>query len=138
MPTIQQLIRKPRVQKIYREKTSATKGYKELSLASARIGSRKTFGQSVGELDAATLKKLAEKQKPADRPTAPQLVLPSDIRDLVSHLYGEAMSLSFVSRLREERVFPGVDALVTQIREDIRVARHALAGPPPASPWDGL
>jgi poly [ADP-ribose] polymerase 2/3/4 len=77
-------------QKIYREKTSAAKGYKELSLASARIGSRKTFGQSVGELDAATLKKLAEKQKPADKPAAPLFVLPSDVRDLVSHLYGEA------------------------------------------------
>jgi riboflavin kinase/FMN adenylyltransferase len=58
--------------------------------------------------------------------------------DFAGHLYGEAMSLSFVSRLREERAFPGVDALVTQIREDIRAARHALAGPPPASPWDGL
>lgn len=75
-------------QKIYGEKTSAKKGYKELSLASAKIGSRKTFGQSVGELDDATLKKLAEKQTtPAPKPT---IVLASTVRDLVSHLYGEA------------------------------------------------
>jgi riboflavin kinase/FMN adenylyltransferase len=52
-------------------------------------------------------------------------------------LYGQAMSLGFVSRLREERTFPGPDALVAQIREDIRAARDVLAGAPPASPWDG-
>lgn len=75
-------------QKIYGEKTSTKKGYKELSLASAKIGSRKTFGQSVGELDDATLKKLAEKQTaPAPKPT---VVLPPTVRDLVGHLYGEA------------------------------------------------
>ena len=76
-------------EKIYREKTSPTKGYKELSLASARIGSRKTFGQSSGNIDDATLQKLAEKQtaKPA---AAPTISLAPEIRDLVSYLYGEA------------------------------------------------
>src|SRR4051812_22783569 len=34
--------------KIYREKTSSTKGYKELNLASSKIGSKKTMGQSSG------------------------------------------------------------------------------------------
>jgi poly [ADP-ribose] polymerase 2/3/4 len=76
-------------EKIYREKTSPTKGYKELSLASAKIGSRKTFGQSSGTLDDATLKKLAEKQAP--KPAAvPTIALAPEIRDLVSYLYGEA------------------------------------------------
>jgi poly [ADP-ribose] polymerase 2/3/4 len=76
--------------KIYREKTSAAKGYKELSLASSKIGSRVTFGQSSGAIDDATLQKLAEKQKPADTPAAPAITLPADIRDLVGYLYGEA------------------------------------------------
>jgi poly [ADP-ribose] polymerase len=76
-------------EKIYREKTSATKGYKELSLASAKIGSRKTMGQSVGAIDDATLRKLAEKQAPS-KAAAPAVVLPPDVQDLVGHLYGEA------------------------------------------------
>jgi riboflavin kinase / FMN adenylyltransferase len=56
--------------------------------------------------------------------------------DFAGDLYGRAMSLSFVCRLRGERTFPGPEALVTQIQEDIRSARHALACPPPASPWE--
>ena len=48
--------------KIYNEKTSARKGYKELSLASSKIGSHKSVGQSSGVIDDKTLKKLADKQ----------------------------------------------------------------------------
>lgn len=58
--------------------------------------------------------------------------------DFASDLYGQRLSVSFVSRLRGEQAFPGPDALVSQIREDVRAARGVLAGPPPASPWDGL
>lgn len=58
--------------------------------------------------------------------------------DFTGDLYGQAMSLSFVSRLRGEQKFPGPDALVAQIHEDIRATRAVLAGAPPASPWDGL
>jgi riboflavin kinase/FMN adenylyltransferase len=58
--------------------------------------------------------------------------------DFDGDLYGQAMSLAFVSRLREERKFSGKDALVAQIGEDIRAARDVLTGAPPASPWDGL
>jgi poly [ADP-ribose] polymerase len=75
--------------KIYREKTGSTKGYKELSLASAKIGSRKTFGQSSGDIDNATLKKLAEKKPPQERPAS---TLAPVIQDLVGYLYGEATS----------------------------------------------
>lgn len=79
--------------KIYREKTSAAKGYKELSLASSKIGSRKTFGQSSGNIDDATLKKLAEKNDPKKaKAAAPAIALPTDVRDLVGYLYGEATS----------------------------------------------
>ena len=77
-------------EKIYREKTSAAKGYKELSLASAKIGSRKTFGQSVGNIDDATLQKLAEKSKPQEKSAAPANTLPTAVQDLVGYLYGEA------------------------------------------------
>ncbi len=79
---------------IYREKTSARKGYKELSLASAKIGSRKTFGLSVGNIDDATLKKLAEKNAPKDPAKAkaakPTITLDKSIQDIVSYLYDEA------------------------------------------------
>jgi poly [ADP-ribose] polymerase len=77
-------------EKIYREKTSSAKGYKELSLASSKIGSKKTFGQSSGTIDDATLQKLAEKQAAPKSDAAPALRLPTDISDLVSHLYSEA------------------------------------------------
>jgi riboflavin kinase/FMN adenylyltransferase len=38
-------------------------------------------------------------------------------------LYGQTMRLLFVQRLREERVFSGVDALTAQIGADIEAAR---------------
>lgn len=44
--------------KIYQEKTSARKGYKELSLASSKIGSKQSIGKSSGEIDDKTLKKI--------------------------------------------------------------------------------
>jgi riboflavin kinase / FMN adenylyltransferase len=58
--------------------------------------------------------------------------------DFAGDLYGRILSVSFVSRIREERRFPGPEALVARIAEDIRAAREVLAGAPPASPWDGL
>ncbi|HET6582288.1 MAG TPA: WGR domain-containing protein, partial [Nannocystaceae bacterium] len=45
--------------KIYAQKTSAAKGYKEVSLASARIGSHKLRGQSSGHVDDKTLERMA-------------------------------------------------------------------------------
>jgi poly [ADP-ribose] polymerase len=77
-------------ERIYREKTSAAKGYKELSLASAKIGSRQTFGRSVGDIDAATLRKLAETVAPEAKAERPAAALAPPVRDLVGYLYGEA------------------------------------------------
>jgi len=75
--------------KIYKEKTSPRKGYKELSLASSKIGSAKSVGQSVGAIDDKTLKKLATKEdKKAN--AKPAILLPSEIQELVSYLYSEA------------------------------------------------
>lgn len=73
---------------IYREKTSDRKGYKELSLASAKIGSRKTFRQSSGSIDDRTLQKLVEKE-PA-KPARPIVTIAAEIQDLVGYLYAEA------------------------------------------------
>ena len=46
-------------------------------------------------------------------------------------LYGEAIRLSFLDRLREERRFPSVDELRGQIAHDVARAREALAEQPP-------
>src|SRR5262249_49896050 len=46
---------------IYREKTSPRKGYKEVSLASSKIGSQKARGTSTGEIDDRTLERMAKK-----------------------------------------------------------------------------
>lgn len=76
--------------KIYREKTNPRKSYKELSLASSKIGSAKSVGQSVGAIDDKTLNKLAAKDKEEKKATKPTIILSSEIQDLVSYLYSEA------------------------------------------------
>lgn len=78
---------------IYREKTSSAKGYKELSLASSKIGSQKARGTSAGEVDAKTIKRLAE-QKVA-RGEAPATTikvsnLSPTVQSLVQLIYAEA------------------------------------------------
>ena len=44
---------------IYRQKTGASKGYKEVALASSKIGSAKARGTGAGEIDARTLERMA-------------------------------------------------------------------------------
>ena len=48
---------------IYAQKTHPRKGYREVSLASTKIGSAKARGTSAGEVDAKTLQKLAENEQ---------------------------------------------------------------------------
>ena len=48
--------------------------------------------------------------------------------DYDGDLYGKRLSVSLVSRLRDERKFDGVEELATQISEDIVEARRRLAG----------
>jgi poly [ADP-ribose] polymerase len=75
--------------KIFREKTGPAKGYKEVSLASSKIGSHKARGQSSGEVDAKTLEKM--KGPPGAAPAAPPpSKLPPVIQDFVSYVYSEA------------------------------------------------
>lgn len=54
-----------------------------------------------------------------DRP-----VVETHVFDFSRDLYGQTLRLSFVQRLREERTFPDVDALRTQIEADCRSARR--------------
>lgn len=79
---------------IYREKTSPKKGYKELALASSKIGSRKARGQGVGEVDEKTLRKLAEqkaKEAGTPAPAAPAgPTIPAAVQSLVRYIYDEA------------------------------------------------
>lgn len=46
--------------------------------------------------------------------------------DFDADIYGQKIQLDFLSRLRDEQRFPGVQALVEQIRRDIAAARLAL------------
>ena len=47
--------------------------------------------------------------------------------DFEGDLYDQRLRVSFVARLRDERAFPGREALVAQIQEDVRAARRVLA-----------
>lgn len=73
--------------KIFKEKTSPKKGYKELSLASSKIGSRKTIGQSSGTVDEKTLAKIASDVS-AKIPAVSSIS--KDIQEIVQYLYSEA------------------------------------------------
>src|SRR5262249_20265924 len=46
-------------QSIFREKTGPRKGYREVALASSKIGSQKARGTSTGEVDEKTLQRIA-------------------------------------------------------------------------------
>lgn len=59
--------------------------------------------------------------------------LETHLFDFSSDLYGQAISVGFVERLRGERKFPAVEELVKQIREDATQAR-ALLLPPSLNP----
>ena len=62
------------------------------------------------------------------RPTFGETALAVEayLLDFTGNLYGQTMTLTFVSRIREERRFPSVDALKSQIEADAEEARHRL------------
>src|SRR5262249_19566890 len=76
-------------QSIYREKTSSRKGYKEVSLASSKIGSQKARGTGSGDVDDKTLQMLAAKQDPA-KPAPVGSQLPPAGEALGRHPSGQA------------------------------------------------
>jgi riboflavin kinase / FMN adenylyltransferase len=62
------------------------------------------------------------------RPTvAAGFSVEAHVHDLDEDLYGQELRLHLVSRIREERKFDGIDALVAQIRADVETARRATA-----------
>ena len=82
-------------QSIYCEKTSSRKGYKEVALASSKIGSQKARGTSSGDVDSKTLEKIeaaknanGKEKKKKPKPKASEI--PPDVRDLVRYIYDEA------------------------------------------------
>ncbi len=76
--------------KIYKEKTSPRKGYKELNLAAAKIGSSKSIGQSSGSVDDKTLHKIKKRSQSEVEDEAPTVAISKEIQRLVDHLYSEA------------------------------------------------
>jgi riboflavin kinase/FMN adenylyltransferase len=72
--------------------------------AAVNVGRRPTFGGGVTMVEAHLL-------------------------DYEGDLYGRTLRLEFEERLREERTFPGAEALVAQIRSDIIEARRVLRTP---------
>ena len=66
------------------------------------------------------------------RPTFDKKTLAIEVHvfDFNEDVYGEDISLYFIRKIREEKKFESVDALVGQIRADIRTAREILASRP--------
>ncbi len=62
------------------------------------------------------------------RPTFGENVftLEAHVLDFSGDLYDRPVRLDFVKHLREERKFPGIDALKAQIAADVAAAREAL------------
>ena len=55
-----------------------------------------------------------------------ELTIEAHLLDFDGDLYGQALALDFVARLRGEVAFPTIEALVAQIREDVAQARIIL------------
>lgn len=62
------------------------------------------------------------------RPTiaADHLTVEAHLLDFEGDLYGQPLGLDFLARLRDEEVFPSLNALVAQIRRDIAQARDII------------
>jgi riboflavin kinase/FMN adenylyltransferase len=60
-------------------------------------------------------------------PTAQTLSVEVHILDRSIDLYGQRLRVAFVSRIRAERRFPGVEALVAQIQKDVEETRRLLS-----------
>jgi riboflavin kinase / FMN adenylyltransferase len=55
------------------------------------------------------------------------LLVEAHLIDFQGDLYGRILRIAFISRLRGERRFPGVDDLVAQMHRDVEVARERCA-----------
>ena len=57
------------------------------------------------------------------------MTVEAHLLDFDRNLYDSVLGLDFVARLRDERAYPTLNALVAQLREDIRQTRALLTGP---------
>lgn len=69
--------------------------------------------------------------RPTFNSSTPTLTVEAHLLDYSGDLYGRALTLDFVARLRPEMKFPGVEALVAQIHADIATARRLLGAAAP-------
>jgi riboflavin kinase/FMN adenylyltransferase len=72
------------------------------------------------------------------RPTVDQTgkqTVEAHLLDFDGDLYGQTLALDFIARLRDERRFEGIEALLAQIRRDIEQGREILQKPDPT--WNG-
>lgn len=67
-----------------------------------------------------------------------ELLLETYLFDFSGDLYGENCTVSFVSRLRGEEKFDGLDELVAQMKTDEAEARAVLGSLQPLSPLDAM
>ncbi len=77
-------------EKIYSQKTSASKGYKEVNLASSKIGSHRLRGQSSGHVDSETLERMEGDGKAKAKPIIKKSELHQDLQSFVRLIYDEA------------------------------------------------
>ena len=57
------------------------------------------------------------------------LLVEAYLIDFDGDLYGQTLRIAFVERLRGEKRFDSVDALVEQMKRDVEQARQVLARP---------
>ena len=75
---------------IYKQKTSKSKGYQEVSLASSKIGSQQARGQSSGHVDDKTLSKGASGASDAPKASVKSSTLSDGVQEMVKYIYAEA------------------------------------------------
>jgi riboflavin kinase/FMN adenylyltransferase len=61
------------------------------------------------------------------------LTVEAHLLDFDRNLYDQVLALDFVTRLRDERTYPTLNALVAQLREDIAQTRALLGEEHPKS-----
>ncbi len=92
-------------QSIYGQKTR--KGYREVSLASSKIGSQKARGASSGDVDQKTLAKISREPEPQEKAPHPVPLPPPHIAEPDVTMKGKM--LSFVKRLTGQASPPPVE-----------------------------
>jgi riboflavin kinase/FMN adenylyltransferase len=67
----------------------------------------------------------------AAQPNAQGLTVEAHLLDFDRDLYDQVLGLDFVARLRDERAYPTLNALVAQLRQDVGQARSLLGAERP-------